>query len=166
MSTAGLLLRLNCQWQTDPKRWLNSTLVSNPFPVTHNFLLTPEQLGQPAGEETYRCSWLELEGTVGLSSVQSAWNPSVGYRVWVFAPLQTRREWGYGPCRDRLSALNMYVFRTESPAALLHLQLGEVLLLWGILDPWASPSGEGMRDSTLARTYHPPRFLGLKEISN
>lgn len=48
----GLLLRLNCQWHTDPKRWLNSALVSNPFPVTHNFLLTPQQLGQPAGEKT------------------------------------------------------------------------------------------------------------------
>lgn len=50
---------------TDPKRWFNSALVSNPFPVTHNFLLTPQQLGQPAGEKTYRCCWLELEGLWG-----------------------------------------------------------------------------------------------------
>lgn len=78
MSSTGLWRRLNCQWHTDPKRWFNSALVSNPLPVTHNFLLTPEQLGQPAGEKTSRCCWLDLEGAVGLSSVQSAQGASVG----------------------------------------------------------------------------------------
>lgn len=65
MSSTGLLLRPDCQWHTDPKRWFNAALVSNPIPVTHNFLLTSEQLGQPAGEKIYRCCWLELEGAWG-----------------------------------------------------------------------------------------------------
>lgn len=103
----GLLLRLNCQWHTEPKRWFNSALVSNPFPVTHNFLLTPQQLGQPAGEKTHRCCWLELEVVWGPSSVQSAQNALVGRRVWVFPPLQTRHGWGcllcHGPSLILLS---------------------------------------------------------------
>lgn len=100
MSSTGLLLRLSCQWHTEPKRWFNSALVSNPFPVTHNFLLIPEQLGQPAGEKTYRCCCLELEGAMGLSSVQSVQNASVGYRIGVFPPSQTRHGWRRRLCLE------------------------------------------------------------------
>ena len=94
MSSTGLLLRLNCQWHTEPKRWFNSTLVSNPLPVTHNFLLTTQPLGQPAGGKTYRCCWLESEGA-GVSHLQSAQSPPVGYRVGVGGCLPLcRREVG------------------------------------------------------------------------
>ena len=109
MSSTGLLLRLNCQWHTDPKRWFNSALVSNPLPVTHNFLLTTQQLGQPAGEKTYRCCWLESEGAEGLPSSVSP-ECSRGVQSWGCFPLcRWEVDGDISSVMDHLPSSNTYV---------------------------------------------------------
>lgn len=150
------MLRLNCQWQTDPMSWFNFALVSNPFPVTHNFLLTSEQLGQPAGEKTSRCGWLELQGLWTLIQTVPV-DPGVRcfpLPMWV----------GRAALSGRFHSLAHKCVK-QVTASLLCLQFQDVLLggrgFGGGADrPLPGPSAEGIRDN-LTRMYHPPWGLGL-----
>lgn len=104
--------------------------------MTHNLVLKPEQLGQPAGEKIYRCCWVELEGALGPSSVQSAQNAAVGYRVGG-VPLFADKMWvGMSALSWAISHPSTHMcLQAESATAPILMQLREVLFLWGILDP-------------------------------
>lgn len=82
----------------------------------------------------------------------------------VFPSLQTRCGWGCRLCPGLSHPSTHVCLQAESATAPPLMQLREVLLLWGILDPPANPSGEGMREGALARTYRPPRCLGWRHL--
>lgn len=102
---------------------------------------------------------------MGPSSVQSAQKAAVGYRVGG-VPLFADKMWvGMSALSWAISHPSTHMcLQAESAIAPILMQLREVLFLWGILDPRANPSGEGMREGTLARTYRPPRCLDWRHL--
>lgn len=108
MSSTGLLLWPYCQWHIDPKRGFNSILISIPFPVTHNVLLTPEQLGQPAGEHIQMLLAGAGGGCGALICVVSPQCLS-GLESRGVSPLQVRLGWGCWLCRGPPLILSTYV---------------------------------------------------------
>ena len=81
----------------------------------------------------------------------------------VFTPLQTRGGWGRQLCHGPSPILqDVCVFEHKTLQLLFFFNLEKFYFFGEILDPWASPSGEGMRDSTLAMNEPPTQMSGLK----
>lgn len=97
----------------------------------------------------------------GYGALICAVNPecSSGLQSGGCSPL-CRQDVG-GDVGSVLGYLSSFYTRVQAESVItpILMQLREVLFLWEILDPRANPSGEGMREGPLARTYRPPRCL-------